>query len=249
MTYEGSIARALRYFILFLCFLLFAQAALADNVHVEMRRRLVSIGITGESISGDPLASEGTGILISSDGYILTSYHLFDGVASAKAGSVIISISIAEKKETRDRRAFLVDAKPNVDVALLKTPTAAAEYPFANIGTSRGVQIGEGVFVSGFPSHSVGAPQVQGMQLSSFDGPGGHTWLLSGQVDAGQSGSPVYRADGSIVGVIKGVVGSQTAFIPIDLADLLVLPLRFRDLEEKLKTLSATIESSSGGKR
>lgn len=249
MTHESSVARALRYVFLCAGVFLFAQAALADDIHGEMRRRLVSIGITGESMSGNPLASEGTGVLVSGDGYILTSYHLFDAVASAKPGSVAISISIAEKKETRDRRAFLVDAKPNVDVALLKTPTAAADYPFANIGTTRGVQIGDTLFVYGFPRHSVGAPQVQGMQLSSYDGPGGHTWLLSGQVDAGQSGSPVYRADGSIVGIVKGVVDSQSAFVPIDLADLLMLPLRFRDLEEKLKALSATIENLSGAKR
>jgi putative serine protease PepD len=232
-----------------LCMPCLAEPAGAENVHSEMRRRLVSIEITGESLGGDPLASEGTGTLVSSDGYILTSYHLFDSVASAKPESIVITISVGEKKELRDRRAFLVDAKPNVDVALLKTPTAQVDYPFAEIGTGRGIQIGDSLFVSGFPSHSVGAPQFQSMALSSFDGPGGHTWLLSGQVDPGQSGGPVYGAAGVIVGVVKGVVGTQSAFIPIDLADLLVLPLRFKDLEAKLKTLSVRVDQLSGAKQ
>jgi S1-C subfamily serine protease len=249
MMTKGGAPRAIIFALLCVCIPFCDKPAVADNVHQEVRRRLVSIGITGESNAGDPLASEGTGVLVSSDGYILTSYHLFDSVASAKPGSVVISISIGEKKDNRDRRAFLVDAKPNIDVALLKTPTASVDYPFANIGTTRDIQIGDGFFVSGFPSHSVAAPQIQSMQLSSFDGPGGHTWLLSGQVDPAQSGSPVYRADGSIVGVIKGVVGTQTAFIPVDLADILVLPLRFRDLEERLKALSVTVKQLSGAKQ
>lgn len=229
--------------LLFWSFHISLPSAHSQSLHSDMRQRLVSIGITGESPTGDPLGSEGTGILVSADGFILTSYHLFDGVAAAKDGSIEITISIGEKKEKRDRRAFLVDAKRNIDVALLKTPTTLSDYPFANIGTIRGLQIGDSLFTMGFPSHSVGAPQVQQILVSSSDGPGGHTWLASTLVDAGQSGSPVYRSDGSVVGIIKGVVGAQTAFVPIDLADFLVLPLRFRDLEEKLKSLSSKLES------
>jgi serine protease Do len=203
--------------VLWSAFLFSAYAASAADIHQTVRSALVSISVKAETDVGTPLEAEGTGFLVSDDGYILTSYHLLAAMAKAKEGSIVIRISIGEKKPDRDRTAFVVDANPYVDVLMLKTPTRDTPFPYLKLGTSRSLQIAsDPIFTAGFPSMLPFV--VVATSISSFDGPGGHTWTLSNAVDAGQSGSPVYRANGEVVGIVKGMVGAQAAFVPIDLA-------------------------------
>jgi serine protease Do len=199
-------------------FLSSAHEANSADIHQTVRSALVSISVKAETEVGTPLEAEGTGFLVSDDGYILTSYHLLAAMAKAKEGSIVIRISIGEKKPDRDRTAFVVDANPYVDVLMLKTPTRDTPFPYLKLGTSRSLQIAsDPIFTAGFPS-TLPTWVVVPTSISSFDGPGGHTWTLSNAVDAGQSGSPVYRASGEVVGIVKGMVGAQAAFVPIDLA-------------------------------
>jgi serine protease Do len=207
--------------------LIYNAVAFSANIHDSVRSALVSISINGETDVGTPLEAEGTGFLVSDDGYILTSYHLLAAMAQAKEGSIVIRISIGEKKPERDRAAFVVDANRYVDVLMLKTPRRDTPYPYLKLGTSRSLEVAaDDLFTAGFPSST---PFVLlTTKITSQDGPGGHTWLLSSPVDAGQSGSPVYQANGDVVGIVKGVVGGQTAFVPIDLAGGLVGQYTYR---------------------
>jgi serine protease Do len=201
----------------FVSVLLLGSNVAAAGIHDTVRMALVSISMKAETDVGTPLEVEGTGFLVSDDGYILTSYHLLAAMAKAKEGSIVIRISVGEKKPDRDRPAFVVDANPYVDVLMLKTPTRDTPFPYLKLGTSRSLQIAsDPIFTAGFPANFPFV--VVSTSISSFDGPGGHTWTLSNAVDAGQSGSPVYRASGEVVGIVKGMVGAQAAFVPIDLA-------------------------------
>jgi putative serine protease PepD len=217
MIANNMVNRSLYLAVFWLGFLLPAPSAFPADIHQTVRSALVSISIKAETDVGTPLAVEGTGFLVSDDGYILTSYHLLAAMAKAKEGSIEIRISVGEKKPDRDRTAFVVDANPYVDVLMLKTPTRDTPFPYLKLGTSRSLQIAsDPIFTAGFPATLPFV--VVATSISSFDGPGGHTWTLSNAVDAGQSGSPVYRASGEVVGIVKGMVGAQAAFVPIDLA-------------------------------
>jgi hypothetical protein len=208
---------------------------------------LVAIKMTGESKKdpGHQLASEGTGFFVTSDGYILTAFHLF---YNENDPPIPESVSILVSKETKDsapQKAFLVNALPYVDIALLKTPSATNPYPAATLGSSQDLQFGKKMSTQGFSLNSIGPPQVQPMPLSSFDGPGGFTMLASAVVDGGQSGSPIYLENGNVIGIVKGTVGAQTAFIPIDFAEALLasghkadLQAKYTDLEKRFGELN-----------
>src|SRR5262245_24445824 len=51
-----------------------------DDPHQKVRDSLVHIQMSGETLNGAPLASVGTGFLVSKDGYILTAEHLLEVV-------------------------------------------------------------------------------------------------------------------------------------------------------------------------
>src|SRR4051812_13266543 len=79
----------------------------AQNVHDEIRKSLVFIEMKGITDNGVPLSSAGTGFFVSADGYILTCYHLLDAIAKVKPETVEIWISIWERKQSPDKRAFV----------------------------------------------------------------------------------------------------------------------------------------------
>ena len=213
------------------------DSANAENVQVQMRRKVAYIKITGELMEGLPVGSEGSGVIISSDGYILTSYHLFHPVEKAKPGSIVISVSVGEKKSPPDRRAYLVDAKENNDLALLKLTTTLEHLPFSPLGTTGGLSDGDELFTSGFPKTLDGGIRSNRTSIEGMEGPVG-TWVLKGTVDEGESGSPVYRQDGSLVGIVKGTMGASTAFVPVDLAEPLLLPQRLQNLRDQVSGLT-----------
>jgi hypothetical protein len=215
----------------------------ADPVGDSVAKSIVSIEVKGRLANGDPCDDQATGFLISTDGYIATSNHVFKCVSQPTSvpEDVKIFVSVGEKKAVRDRTAYLVDYSENFDTALLKTPATAGGYPFLKLGTSDSIQLNETVVsFSGFPNDAQGLPQATSTKVVARDAPGGHTWIVSGQIDPGYSGSPLYDLDGAVLGIIKGSIGARTAFVPIDLVDQILSHIKFRDLERRLNELTSS---------
>jgi Trypsin-like peptidase domain len=212
-------------------------AANADDtaaVNAAVKKGLVSILMTATDEDKKP-TSEGSGFLITKDGYILTSYYLLSKLQSQMTkrtdGPVDIRISIGEKKPVRDRQAFIVDASPYLDVLLLKTPSADRDYPFLNLGTSETLELAsDDVFAAGFALNS-GYSVVK----TTITGKDGLVWPFQNNVDEGLSGGPVHRANGEVVGIVRSVASKlDFGFVPIDMGGEIVSRIKLRDLEEKL---------------
>jgi Trypsin-like peptidase domain len=199
---------------------------------------LVYLEVSGQRPNGQPLGGSGTGFFVSKDGQILTSYHLLDKVSEAIPESVTIKVFIGGK-EGQQRTANVVDAKPNSDLLLLKIRSGLKENVPVKLGSAWRLSAQHTtVYTSGFfaDGNDIGYQD----EITSFNGPGGSTWMLKTQVDEGQSGSPVYLDDGTVIGVLKGELGSHRGvFVPIELAETMLLPLRLHDLQERLDKLAA----------
>jgi hypothetical protein len=66
---------------------------------------------------------------------------------------------------------------------------------------------------------------------------------LRGDVEDGQSGSPVYDSKATVIGIMKGVAGKATgAFVPVELAEQLIIPIRLRDLRREQEKLEARLK-------
>ncbi len=162
-----------------------------------------------------PVQGEGSGFIVTGDGYILTNAHV---VANADEVTV----------KTTDRREYtakVVGVDEQTDVAVLKID--AKNLPTVRIGDPEKLRPGEWVVAIGSPvgfENSVTAGIVSGTSRSM---PGGnYTPFIQTDVavNPGNSGGPLFNLNGEVVGINSqiysrtgGYMGVSFA-IPIDVA-------------------------------
>jgi serine protease Do len=169
--------------------------------------------------------SLGSGILISKDGEILTSYHV---VKNADA----IKVKLADQSEYEAR---LVGKDDRTDLALIKIRKATVPLPFARLGTSSQLDVGDWVMAIGNPfglEHTVTAGIVSAKGRVIGAGPYDNFIQTDASINPGNSGGPLINAVGQVVGV-NSAIFSQTGgnvgigfAIPIDLAKKITDQLR-----------------------
>ena len=81
----------------------------------------------------------GSGVVVSSDGYILTNNHVVDS-----ATDVLVTLP-----DRREFKAKVVGTDPRTDIAVLKI--AASNLPVITVGNSAKMQIGDAVLAIGNP--------------------------------------------------------------------------------------------------
>jgi serine protease Do len=169
--------------------------------------------------------SLGSGILISKDGEILTNYHV---VRSADT----IKVKLADQTEYEAR---LVGKDDRTDIALIKIRKSGGNLPFAKLGISSQLDVGDWVMAIGNPfglEHTVTAGIVSAKGRVIGAGPYDNFIQTDASINPGNSGGPLINAVGEVVGVNSAIfsqsggnVGIGFA-IPIDLAKKVVEQLR-----------------------
>jgi putative serine protease PepD len=163
-------------------------------------------------------SGEGTGIIISPDGYVLTNAHVVEGATR---------VSVATAGNSRAQSATVVGADEAHDVALLKIEGASG-LPAAELGRSADVTVGEDVVAIGNALGLRGDPTVTRGIVSALNRT---VENLTGmiQTDAainpGNSGGPLLNSAGQVIGINTAVAadGAQNIgfAIPIDKAKAL----------------------------
>ncbi|MCS6823835.1 MAG: serine protease [Cytophagaceae bacterium] len=142
-----------------------------------------------------PASLCGSGVVISSKGYIITSEHLVKD-----ADSVFI-----ENARFKRLKCAKIYTDPKLDIAILKVEDSS----FSGFGilpyTLRPHQMymGESVYTFGYPKQDI----VYGEgYISSVNGYEGDTtsYQVSVPVNPGNSGSPLFDKDGYLAGIIQG---------------------------------------------
>jgi S1-C subfamily serine protease len=161
--------------------------------------------------------SQGTGFIISGDGYVLTNHHVVDG-----ADTVRIKLS--------DRREFVakvVGSDEQSDVALLKID--ANGLPTLRIGDSRTLKSGQWVVAIGSPfglDHSVTAGIVSAVGRANPYADQRYVPFIQTDVaiNRGNSGGPLIDTRGQVVGINSQIFSNSGGYmgvsfaIPIDVA-------------------------------
>jgi serine protease Do len=139
-----------------------------------------------------PTQAQGSGFVISADGYVVTNNHVIDG-----AGKIQVSFD-------RDNRyeAELIGTDQRTDLALLKIKTGGKTFPFVKF--SDGVpRVGDWVIAVGNPfglggTVTAGIVSAQGRDIGS----GPYDYMqIDAAVNKGNSGGPTFNLDGDVVGV------------------------------------------------
>lgn len=141
-----------------------------------------------------PASFGGTGFAISSNGYIVTNYHVVRG-----ADSVYVQNSNGSYKA----KSFYSD--PVNDIAILKISDKRFEsLPTLPYTIKRGTSgVGESVFTLGFPKDDI---VLGDGYVSSRNGINGDTlaYQVAIPVNPGNSGGPLLDNSGNVVGIING---------------------------------------------
>lgn len=166
--------------------------------------------------------SLGTGFIISPDGYILTNNHVVSG-----ADEVMVKLS-----DGREVKGEIKGSDEKVDLALIKI-NEKERLPFADLGDSDKVEVGEWVMAIGNPfglSHTVTAGIVSAKGRVIGSGPYDDFIQTDASINPGNSGGPLFNADGRVIGVNTAIIaggGGGIGFaIPISMAKTIVNQLR-----------------------
>jgi len=149
--------------------------------------------------SGSTSTSSGSGFIISSDGYILTNFHVIE---AAYMSDLPLTVTLSDGTEFEAR---IIGFESSNDVALVKI-NATGLNP-AIIANSDNIRVGQPVFAVGNPFGNLVYTMTDGIVSAldrevTVDGKTISTFQFSAAVNRGNSGGPVYDANGEVLGIV-----------------------------------------------
>ena len=169
--------------------------------------------------SGGTVEDQGTGMIISTDGEVVTNNHVISGATD---------ISVTLYGQTKELPATLVGADPSSDVALLKIDAPPPGLQPITFGDSRDLEVGDAVIAvgnalglsAGTPTVTSGIVSATGRTVQAGDESGGTTETLTNiiQTDAainsGNSGGALVDSAGQVIGMNTAVAASSEGNAP-----------------------------------
>lgn len=173
----------------------------------------------------------GSGVLISSDGYVVTNNHVVDGVER-------MTITLSDRRTFKDEAVRIVGTDPVTDIALLKIES---EQPFAYLEwfDSDSVKVGEWAIAVGNPYGLSGTVTVgvisakgrAGIPLSAEQRVQDFI-QTDASINPGNSGGALVNIHGKLIGInsaIRSPVGANVGIgfaVPANIARKVVDELR-----------------------
>jgi serine protease Do/serine protease DegQ len=162
----------------------------------------------------------GSGVIISADGYIVTNYHVVQGMRGREVDEILVRLNDGTEYE-----ATLIGSDLKTDVAVLKVEVDA-DLPVVRLGDSDLLRVGDIVFAIGNP-RDLGLTATQGI-VSALERNRGGEILGAGsyenfiQTDAainlGNSGGALVDAWGRLVGINTAIVSNSGGSIGLGFA-------------------------------
>ena len=178
------------------------------EVYASTVNSVVSINTTataGTNIFGQTVetASAGSGFIISSDGYIVTNYHVVKGATSVKV--------TLYSGDTYD--ATVIGGDSDYDVAVIKIN--ASGLPAVTLGNSADVNVGDTVLAIGNPLGELTFSMSQGFvsccdRAIYVDGTPFNMIQVDASINPGNSGGPLVNLYGEVVGIVSAKYSSYS---------------------------------------
>jgi serine protease Do len=154
--------------------------------------------------------SQGSGFLVSPDGYVMTNAHVIKG-----ADKIAVVLN-----DGRELDATLVGSDPHTDIALVKID--GKNLPYVNLGDSDAMDIGEWVVAIGSPFQleatlTVGVISAKGRQnlkitdLEDFI-------QTDAAINPGNSGGPLLNLNSEVIGINTAIVSRSGGYMGIGFA-------------------------------
>lgn len=166
--------------------------AVADSVVEIVTEKVTTSSIFGQYVEG----GAGSGVIITSDGYIITCAHVIDGATT-------ITVTLTDGT---DHEASVIGSDAQTDIALLKID--ATELTSAVVGDSDSLIVGEPVIAIGNPLGELGGTVTSGI-ISALEREvtiDGTTYTLlqtDTAVNSGNSGGALFNINGELIGIVN----------------------------------------------
>jgi len=134
-------------------------------------------------------AGSGSGFFVRNSGYLVTNYHVIDGV---RAASVVTS-------DGDSHGVTLIGSNPTADIAVLKVD---GNFQKLSFGNSNSINVGEKVIAVGNPG-GLDFTVTQGIvsAVNREDAFGNNFIQIDVAINPGNSGGPLVNAAGKVIGV------------------------------------------------
>jgi len=153
---------------------------------------------------------QGSGFIISEDGYILTNNHVVND-----ADTILVTL-----KDGREFQAELVGTDPETEIALIRI--SGENLPVARLGDSEQIEVGEWVLAIGNPFglqetvtvgivSAIGRSQVGITDYENFI-------QTDAAINPGNSGGPLLNIDGEVIGINTAIYSRSGGYMGIGFA-------------------------------
>jgi serine protease Do len=167
-------------------------------------------GFQGKPQQPQPQIGQGSGFIVSADGYIMTNAHVVKG-----ADKIEVTLNDGELKT-----ATLIGADPNTDLAIIKIDIK--DSPFLKLGDSETLEVGEWAIAIGSPfqlqaSLTVGVVSAkgrQGLNISDLE----DFIQTDAAINPGNSGGPLLDLNGNAIGINTAIVSRSGGYMGIGFA-------------------------------
>ena len=180
-----------------------------ESVFAQVHTSVVTIRTVGKSTQTDSLgrlvsaAGVGSGVLISTDGRILTASHVIQTADKVQV----------EFPDGTTIQAKVLSSMPSADVAVIQLMKPAPKMAtVAPLGDSDKVRVGSQTFVVGAPlgiSHTLTVGHISARRAVPLS-PGSERAIELFQTDAainpGNSGGPMFNMQGEVIGIVSHII-------------------------------------------
>lgn len=170
--------------------------------------RALEMDVPAEEGEGPSISSVGSGVLISTDGKVLTAAHLVHAASE-------ITVEFWDGRRVSAR---VVSSAPGADISLLQAEAVPADVVAARLADSDAARIGDQVFVIGAPyglSHTLTVGHLSGRQKPGQTTASlGHAEFLQtdAAINKGNSGGPMFSMTGEVLGIVSHIVSKSGGY-------------------------------------
>ena len=203
-----------------------APESFAD-LTAQLQPAVVNIAVRQKVKDENPLAAmmgsaqfkmaeaQGSGFIVSADGYVVTNNHVVSLDQQTAADAVTVTMPDGTEYVAR-----IVGRDPESDIAVLKID-AKGPLPFVTFGQSSKARAGDWVIAIGNPfglGGTVTSGIVSSVNRNTGSGAYDHYLQSDASINSGNSGGPMFDMRGSVIGINNWIVAPSGGSVGIGFA-------------------------------
>lgn len=161
--------------------------------------------------NSEATTGEGSGVIYSKDGYIITNYHVIESAVGSSTSSILVYLS---DNVNEPIKATVVGYNISNDLAVIKIQTDK-KIQAVELGSSKDLKVGQFVAAIGNPGGlefmgSVTYGIISGLNRTISDGDSAYLIQTDAAINPGNSGGALVNTKGQLVGINSSKIVSES---------------------------------------